>query len=148
MRPGQGVTGELEVREVQRHEQGIVVEHLFEVGHQPLAVHGVAVEAAPHLVVDAAPGHLVEAQPHHRQALPVAGEAALGQEKSQLQGPGEFRGAAKAAMLRSKLSLRSAAAWPISGGVNSPPWPPMAAIMCRRDSTSWPIFTTVSRFWW
>src|SRR5206468_2280791 len=46
--------------EVERGELTVVVEHLLEVRHEPVRVHGVAVEATADLVVD-------PAARHHRQ---------------------------------------------------------------------------------
>ncbi len=54
-------------------EEAVVVEHLLEVGHLPLAVGGVAVEAAAELVVDAAASHLVESGGEHLAGLGVLG---------------------------------------------------------------------------
>ena len=51
------VAGESPGGGIDPRELGLVVEHLLEVGHQPVVVDGITVEAAPHLVVDAAPGH-------------------------------------------------------------------------------------------
>ena len=48
-------------------QQRVVVEHLFEVRHQPMLVGRITGEAATKLVVDAAGGHRVEAPPGHRQ---------------------------------------------------------------------------------
>jgi hypothetical protein len=45
-------------------QQALVVEHLLEVGHAPVTVHAVAVEAPAEVVVEAAPRHL-PAGPHH-----------------------------------------------------------------------------------
>ncbi len=61
--------------QVERGELGVVVEHLLEVRHQPLAVHRVAVEAAAELVVDAAAGHAGERVAEHPEAARVAGAA-------------------------------------------------------------------------
>jgi hypothetical protein len=57
--------------EVERGELGVVVEHLLEVRHEPLAVHRVAVEAPAELVVDAAAGHPVERELEHLEAARV-----------------------------------------------------------------------------
>ena len=46
--------------EVGRDEDGVVVEHLLEVRHEPAVVDGVAMEAAADHVVEAARGHPVE----------------------------------------------------------------------------------------
>ena len=66
-RPVARLAGELPRVEVGAGELGVVVEHLLEVGHQPLPVGRVAREAAAQLVVDAAVGHGVQGAAHHRQ---------------------------------------------------------------------------------
>jgi hypothetical protein len=53
-------TGDLPGVEVDPGEQGLVVEHLLEVGHQPRRIDAVAGEAPAHVVVDAPRGHGVE----------------------------------------------------------------------------------------
>ncbi len=59
--------------EVYARELRVVVEHLFEVGHQPTGVGGVSVEPAPELVADPPVGHLVEREANHRAGPRVAG---------------------------------------------------------------------------
>ncbi len=39
---------------------GIIVGHLFEMGHEPAFVDGIAVESAAHLIVNAAASHFLE----------------------------------------------------------------------------------------
>ena len=51
------VAGELPCMDVIRQEARVVVQHLLEMGHDPLRVRRVAVEAAAHLVVDPAVRH-------------------------------------------------------------------------------------------
>ena len=53
--PKQGVGVEIGLEQL-----GVVVGHLLEVGHDPLGVHAVAVEAAAELVVASAPRHPLE----------------------------------------------------------------------------------------
>ena len=60
------LSGDLRPPEVQAGEEGVVVEHLLEVGDQPALVHGVAGEAAADLVVDAAVGHGGQGAARHR----------------------------------------------------------------------------------
>ncbi len=55
--------------QVGAHEQGLVVEHLLEVGNEPVRVDRVAVEAATDLVVDAAGRHRVERSRGHLEHL-------------------------------------------------------------------------------
>ena len=67
--------------EVQASEQGIVVQHLLEVRHEPERVHGVPVKAAPELVVDPSHGHPVQRSLHHLQRLRVASPEVLPQQE-------------------------------------------------------------------
>ena len=55
-----GLAQQLPRVQVAAGQLGVVVEHLLEVGDQPVAVGGVAVEAAAQVVVHAAGGHGVE----------------------------------------------------------------------------------------
>jgi len=59
--------------QVERGQLRVVVEHLLEVGHEPLAVDRVAVEAAPELIVDAAASHPGERVAHHLERARVPG---------------------------------------------------------------------------
>ncbi len=52
--------------EVEPRQLCIVVEHLLEVGHEPVGIDAVAGEASSDLVVDAAGGHLLEGLGEHR----------------------------------------------------------------------------------
>ena len=60
---------------VGHRQQGVVVEHLLEVGDQPALVGRVAVEPAADLIVEAAGRHLLEGAGGHLQRLGVAGAA-------------------------------------------------------------------------
>src|SRR5256885_10644377 len=60
-----GVAERLPAVEVERRELSVVVEHLLEVGYQPVGVHRVAMESAAELVVHAASGHLRERLADH-----------------------------------------------------------------------------------
>src|SRR5689334_16739515 len=44
---------------IKTREQGIVVEHFFEVRHKPFRIGGVTMETATELIVDPALGHLL-----------------------------------------------------------------------------------------
>ncbi len=88
--PQQRVPADLPAVHVGPGQQGVVVEHLLEVGHEPAVVDRVAVEPAAHLIVDAAGRHGPQrVQGHVRLAAP----------EQQLHGRGgrELRGAAEAA---------------------------------------------------
>ena len=58
--------------QVERGELAVVVEHFLEVGHQPLGVDRVAVEAAAELVVHPAAGHARERGLDHLPGARVA----------------------------------------------------------------------------
>ncbi len=87
--------------QVGARQQGVVVEHLLEVGHEPVPVDRVAGEAAAELVVDAAGEHRVERRLDDRRLLGgatvVAAEGA-GQQQLQRGGGRELGGAAETAV--------------------------------------------------
>src|SRR5258708_3175175 len=77
------------------HGQGrVVVEHLLEVGSEPLRVGRVAVEAAPQVVVDPALGHPLEGPEQHLPRWPVALSRPV-EEEEQVRGRGKLGGAAE-----------------------------------------------------
>ena len=115
-----GVAGAAGLPGVDLQQQAVVVEHLLEVGHLPLAVGRVAVEAAAQLVVDAAPGHVVEGGVEHLAGLRL-GRRQLQQQKEIRRG-GELRRPAEAAPLAVE-----AGAEPVEGGADHrPPRRPVA----------------------
>ena len=77
--------------------QRLVVEHLFEMRHQPFLVHRIAVKAAPGLVLDAAVEHSVQSGDGGVERVFIA--VFLGQAQQEQQGRflGKFGRAAKAA---------------------------------------------------
>ncbi len=88
-------------------ELALVVEHFFVMRDVPVAVHGVAVEAAAELVAEAAVGHGAEGfGGHFERPVGLAFVAFLGsplvvdaEEEVQGGGAGEFGGAAEAALV-------------------------------------------------
>ncbi len=80
------LAGDLPGVKVDPGEQGLVVEHLLEVGDHPEGVDGVAGEGAAHVVVDAARGHGVERRGHHVEFGVV--RLAVVQPQEQLVGHG------------------------------------------------------------
>ena len=60
-----GIARGLPEMRAEPHEQCIVVQHLLEVRHQPLRIHGVAREPAADLIVDAAARHALESVRRH-----------------------------------------------------------------------------------
>jgi hypothetical protein len=79
------------------HEQGLVVQHLLEVGDEPALVRAVAGEPAPDLVEQAAQGHGIERALGHAPRHRLAGAGVLA--KQQLDGAvgRELGGGAEAA---------------------------------------------------
>ncbi len=84
--------------QVGRGQQGVVVEHLLEVRHQPSAVHRVAGEAAGQYVVHPPGRHPVQRRRHHRRRLGIAAPAHPQQELERAGGR-ELGRAAEAAPL-------------------------------------------------
>ena len=89
--------GHLPGVQVQPGEQGVVVQHLLEVGHDPLGVHRVAAEAAAQVVVDPPRGHGVERVDHHVEHVLVAAVEIGAQQHLLAHGLGELGGPAEAA---------------------------------------------------
>ena len=84
--------------QIELGELGVVVEHFFEMGHEPFGVHGVAGEAAAELVMDAARRHAfagVEDAGHGLGILEPPGRA---QQKPGDAGLRKFRRAAEPAI--------------------------------------------------
>ena len=117
--------------EVDAGEQGVVVEHLLEVGHQPDGVGGVAVEAAADLVVDAAAAPSRRSVCSHRlercAALPVRVVAA--QEEVERHRLRELGRAAEAA----ELGVVGRAASPSQALVEQRLGVSSVSPACRRD---------------
>ncbi len=78
---------------------GVVVEHLLEMGDEPVAVHAVAVKTAAKLVVDAALRHLFQRQFCHVKSVKIARAPVLGEGKVQRHRLRELGLAAEAAVL-------------------------------------------------
>ena len=91
---GERITGEPPPVQVDPQEQGVVVEHLLEVRHDPRVVDGVAREAAAELVVDPPAGHGLAGALHHGQRLVPGGAfgaRSVAQEELQHHRRGELR---------------------------------------------------------
>ena len=80
-------------------QQGVVVQHLLEVGHQPFFIGGVAGKATTDLVVHAAVGHLFERGFGHVQGAAVFVQHKALQQIFQRHGWREFGCAAKTTAL-------------------------------------------------
>ena len=85
--------------EVRRHEQRVVVEHLLEVGDQPLLVGRVAMEAPAELVVHAARSHAIERVRGHGQRGRILRAQPVTQHEPDVHGVRELGRAAEAAPL-------------------------------------------------
>jgi hypothetical protein len=84
---------------------GVVVEHLLEVGHQPLGIGRIAVEPATELVPDPAVGHRVERSSGDRQRTAVACRHGPPQEELDRHRLGKLRCGAPAAVMRVERTL-------------------------------------------
>ena len=72
--------------EIRAGELGLIVEHLFKMRDVPETIHGVAVEAAPEMIVHAALGHLLEGKERHvERVLPYVSLLAGGNAKEQIE---------------------------------------------------------------
>ena len=77
-----GITGELPGINELRHEQRVVVEHLFKVRHEPAIVDAVAVHAAADLIEQPATDHPPHRQQPHLSAGRIAGSFAVPKERT------------------------------------------------------------------
>ena len=115
------LAGELPGVEVRADEQRVVVEHLLEVGDQPLPVDRVAGEAAADVVVDAAGGHGVEASGPRRRArrsTRCGGAGAAGSRSTSTAGtsvPGRSRPTAGRARRAGRPRPRRGPRCPVAG---------------------------------
>ena len=89
-----GIPGDPVRLEVRRNEQRVVVEHLLEVGNEPLAVGGIPVEPAAELIPEPAGGHPRQREPGGRERLRVPGAVPLAEmpaeQEAQLPARGEL----------------------------------------------------------
>ena len=93
----EAITGRLRGLEIRQHELRLVVEHLLEVRHPPVAVHRVAMEPAADMVAHAAERHRAQREQHHVPRLGVAGARVLAQQEQQLARARELRLVAESA---------------------------------------------------
>ncbi len=77
--------------EIDPGQLGVVVQHLLEMGDQPLVVDRVPGESAAELVVDAAVGHFAQGPSQHRRALLRPGLAVSAEQELEDRLLGEFR---------------------------------------------------------
>ena len=85
--------------QVQSWQQSVVVQHLFEVRHEPAEVRAVASEAAAEVIEDAAGGHLVRGEGGQLEGLDAAGAVVSGgdgEQELEVADVGELRRRAEA----------------------------------------------------
>ena len=92
-----GILPQLEGLEITGRQLGLVVEHLFKMGHPPLLIHRIAVKAAAEMVVHPAGRHLAQGHIGHVQGLGFAGARGIPQQKIEEHRPGKLGRRAKAA---------------------------------------------------
>ena len=86
--------------EIDAGQQGVVIEHLLEVGHEPALVGRIAGEAAAKLVIEAAVGHRLQRALGHVERHAVAAPGVDAQQELQRHRRRELGGAAEAAQAR------------------------------------------------
>src|SRR5699024_8739200 len=72
--------------DIRPNEFGVVIKHLLEVGHGPLAVGGIAMKAAANVVAESAVSHRIERFAGYRAELVVVG--AFGGPHQEVEPPG------------------------------------------------------------
>ena len=84
------VAGDLVRLQIRNRELRLVVQHLFEVRHEPVFVHRVAVKSAAELIVHPALGHRAQRRQHHVPSFFIAGGGAIAQQKIGMLGRGNL----------------------------------------------------------
>src|SRR5262245_61657227 len=75
------ITGDLSRLEIREHQLPLVVEHLLEMRHAPLAVHGIAMEPAAEMIAHPAERHRAEGHEHHIARFARACSSMLAQQE-------------------------------------------------------------------
>ena len=88
--------------EVGPRDESIVVQHLLEVRNKPDPVRRIPVEPPSEMVVNASRGHRFERLDDRAQGEFLLRPEVIPEKEAQLGGEGEFRGSAKAPVLRVK----------------------------------------------
>ena len=83
--------------EVREDELRLVVEHLFEVRHTPVAVHRIAMKAAADVVAHAAERHRAQRLQHHVSRRSLSRSRVFAQQEQELARPRELRRVAEPA---------------------------------------------------
>ena len=95
--PGEiGARGDLECFQIGPDQQRIVVEHLFEVGHEPPRIGRVAMKSAADLIVQSSPRHLLQGHGGHLERVDITGAVVVAQEQPHRNVGRKLRGAAHA----------------------------------------------------
>ncbi len=98
--PGvEGVPGDLVGFQVSHGQQGLIVEHLFEMGQQPLSVRGISVESETDVIPHPPQPHGGEGLFHHSEGLVVPGMVVVPEEEEELVGGRKFGGPTEPAVL-------------------------------------------------
>ncbi len=106
-RPGMGfIAGGLKRFREGHRQKGLIVEHLLEVGHEPLRVGAVAVKAMTQLIEDPPLAHRGKGLIRHPERIRRTGPPPVAEQKNDLMGHGELRGVAESAADIVKLSLK------------------------------------------
>ena len=93
------------LREGHRQE-GLIVEHLLEVGNEPLPVGAVAVKAMTQLIEDPPLTHRGKGPVRHPERIRGTGPLPVPEQKNDLMGHGKLRCVAESAVCIVKLSLK------------------------------------------
>ena len=73
------VAGHLERFAIRQRHDRLIVEHLLEMGQQPLPVGGIAVETVTDMIVDPSAAHLPQGMLHHLQHVMIPGALVITQ---------------------------------------------------------------------
>ena len=83
--------------EVRDDQQGVVVEHLLKMRHQPGLIDRISMEATGQVIVDSPVGHFAQSQQGSLGKFRVTGQMRGAKKKRQVDGVGEFRSAPETA---------------------------------------------------
>src|SRR4029079_19633950 len=96
--PVQWLSGETPRIQINPSKQRIVVEHLFEVGHKPAIIGGIAMKSAADLIIESTVSHLVQGECCHVQCLRITGSLVVPKKERDRHAGGEFRCRAKSSL--------------------------------------------------
>src|SRR5579859_3860770 len=84
--------------EVKLRKLRVVVEHFFEMRHEPFGIHRIARESATELIVNAAGGHALASMQNHPDRLRIVKTSGATQQKQRNARLGKLRRAAESAV--------------------------------------------------